>query len=73
MRISFEKVALHADKAGKCGCGKRRRRRKKFWGTLNPWNKNPDGTIRTWGDIQAGLRQQIEAWEAEPIVCKNCA
>ena len=40
--ITFEEVSIHRCKSGKCRtCGKRRKRTKKFFQTLNPFNKKP--------------------------------
>lgn len=69
---SFQEVALRAEKSGKCGCGKRRTRREKFWQTLNPFNKNAEGEPKTAQEIRVELAEKIQAWRAEPITCDDC-
>lgn len=71
-RITFEEVSVHGTKTGKCGCGKRRVRKMKFWSTLNPFNKNPDGTLKTYEQLKEKVNAEREAWMKEPIVCDNC-
>jgi hypothetical protein len=56
-RIVFEEVALTAAKTVN---GKRRQ--KKFYQTLNPFNKNKNGVPKTRGEILDELRNQIEEW-----------
>lgn len=71
-RINFDEVSLGGTKSGKCACGKRRTRSQKFWQTINPFNKNADGTIKTREDILAKLRIEREEWRAKPITCEAC-
>jgi len=40
--------------------------------TLNPFNKNPDGTIRDERDIRLALAAKIAAWQAEPEAHTKC-
>lgn len=68
----FQEVDFIAHKAGKCGCGKRRSRQKRFWQTLNPFNKNADGSVKSAEDIHEELRAKADTWRAEPITCSSC-
>ncbi|WP_216674650.1 hypothetical protein, partial [Enterobacter hormaechei] len=53
----FDEVSTFAEKSGKCDvCGKACKRREKFYQTLNPFNKNPDGSVKTHQEI----RKEIE-------------
>lgn len=62
----FEEVSFTATKAGKCpSCGKRVTRSQKFWGTINPFNKNSDGTIKTRQQIKVELHEEAAAWEPD--------
>jgi len=72
MLVTFQGVSLWGCKAGKCGCGKRRSRKREFSQSLNPFNLSAGGQPKTRGEIYAELRQMIEAWQREPIVCKGC-
>ena len=68
--LTFNEVKLQAKKSGKCViCGKRRNRAKTFWQTLNPFNKNADGTVKTRFDINTELQTQANIWQREPINC----
>lgn len=68
----FDEVKMYGYKTGKCGCGKQRHRQRKFWATINPFNKNDDGTMKTTADIRKDLKKQIDEWKKEPITCEVC-
>lgn len=53
-------------------CNKRFRRQHTFTATVNPFNKNPDGTVRTPQEIRAVLRAQADEWSPDNL-CTNCA
>lgn len=62
----FEEVTHRATKRVPCdGCGKTLSRTRTFMQTLNPFNKNIDGTVKTRQDIRDELRTQAAAWTAE--------
>ena len=42
--------------------GKPRQETKKFWQTVNPFNKGIDGSPKTRGQIMAELEQQARLW-----------
>jgi len=70
--IKFNEVLIKGYKVGKCLCGKRRSKTKIFTQTLNPFNKNEDGTICTRDDILLKLAIEKNEWLKEQIYCKNC-
>lgn len=72
MRITFEEVHIYASKSGKCGCGKRRTRRRKFDQTINPWNRNAAGFKKSRAEIFVELEKEVKRWRAEPITCDGC-
>lgn len=72
IHLRFKEVTLTGKKSGLCKCGKRRTRSKTFMQTLNPFNTNPDGSLKTREDIYPQLREKIAAWKLEPITCKDC-
>ena len=72
MLVEFEPVKLRVKKSGKCLCGKRRVRSSIFEMTLNPWNKNEKGEVRTRDEIWECLKKQAEEWKKEPITCDEC-
>ena len=64
--IRFEPIKWPASKNLPCpDCGKKVRRQKTFEMTISPFNKNPDGTVRTRPEINAALRDKAAAWEQE--------
>ncbi len=70
--ITFQEVNLRAEKSGKCvNCGKRRKRARKFWQTINRFNKTSQGKIKTSFDIMPELQEEARAWKEEPINCCN--
>lgn len=72
--ITFNEVAIYGQKSVKCaaGCKRTLRRSRKFWQTLNPFNKNAAGEPKTRGEIQDELIAQRGAWLIEPEVCSHC-
>lgn len=66
MTTTFEKVMWRATRYGACPlCGKRVQRAKTFWHTVNPFNRNPDGTQKTYQEVLADVRADAEAWEPD--------
>lgn len=51
-------------------CGKRRERQMTFEMTINPFNRNPDGTVRTPGEIADAVQALANAWA--PTLCASC-
>ena len=43
--------------------GKKRRRQKTFYQTVNPFNKNADGSVKTRAEVYAAVRAEARAWE----------
>lgn len=73
MRLSFDEVALNGTKAVKCaGCGRSVRRHQKFWQTINPYNRLPDGTPKTRIDILQELAQEVLDWRSTSETCSRC-
>lgn len=62
----FSEVAHRATKRVPCeGCGKTLSRSRTFVQTLNPFNKNVDGTVKTRQEISEELRADAAAWKAD--------
>lgn len=72
IRLSFAEVGVEGEKSGKCLCGKRRKRKERFSETINPFNKNPDGTIRTEAQIVATQKIKCDKWLTRQIYCEAC-
>lgn len=65
MRMSFEEVAVKATKRWKDKDGKVRQKTKTFYQTINPFNKNLDGTIKTRDQIMSEIIARRDAWLKE--------
>lgn len=66
MRVTetYEPVKVQMVKAGKCPtCGKKVNRQRTFSQTINPFNRNEDGTIKTSSEVLAAVYAQAERWE----------
>lgn len=74
MRITFQEVRLYGEKSIKCagGCGRRLKRQKKFYQTLSPFNKRPDGVVKNHDDIYPELKTALAVWRAKPETCGHC-
>ncbi|GKV89323.1 hypothetical protein [Pectobacterium carotovorum] len=69
----YEEVATVAEKSGKCVvCGKACKRREKFYQTLNPFNKNKDGSVKSYAQILSEIKERAAAWKLEPIFHAKC-
>lgn len=66
MRYDFEVVAAHRTRQGQCPiCGRTVRRSRTFEMTVNPFNRNEDGTVRTRGEVQAAVEDKADAWSPD--------
>jgi hypothetical protein len=73
MRITFQPVKLTVSKSGICPvCGKRATRTRTESQTINPWNRNADGTLKTENEIRLELHHEIDVWEREPVYHQRC-
>jgi hypothetical protein len=71
--ITFEEVSQLAVRKGVCRfCGKRGRRQRTFTMTVNPWNKNPDGSVRTRQEVVAANRILADEWELGAFAHPRC-
>jgi hypothetical protein len=69
----FEAVTLTGQKTVKCdNCGKWLRRQRTFQQTLNPYNKNAQGELKSRREMNAELNKAIAAWRMEPETCQGC-
>lgn len=73
----FEEVTYPVKRRVPCagGCGKKLTRQTTLSQTINPFNKNPDGSIKTRADIWQALRAEAETWQpsARSATCAACA
>jgi hypothetical protein len=53
-------------------CGRKLRRQKTIQHTVNPFNKNADGTVKTWAEVERDVINEGKAWIAQPETCMSC-
>jgi len=64
--VRFEPVKTSRQKSGKCPvCGKRVVRRKTFEHTVNPFNKNKDGSVRTFEEVLNRVNEEADNWQPD--------
>ena len=69
----FEEVRQQAYKRGTCPvCHKTVERSTTFTQTINPFNKNAAGEVKSPREIRDELRAEAAAWKAEPAVHARC-
>jgi hypothetical protein len=62
----FHPYKHRAQAKGKCPvCGKAVTRSMTFEETCNPFNKNPDGTVKTPAEIMVSLNTKAKAWKPD--------
>lgn len=72
-RHAFPEVKLSVKATAPCGkCGRQCSRTKKFWQTLNPFNKNDDGSVKTRDEIMSELGQQAAQYRTQTIYHAKC-
>ena len=67
MKIYFNEVSIKAVKKWTGSDGKKHQQTKKFYQTVNPFNKNPDGTVKTREEIFREIVKQRDEWIDEAI------
>lgn len=70
--VNFEVVSRSVSKNGKCYCGKRRVRSTTIENTINPFNKNKNGEIKSYEEVEADVQREAKEWCNEPITCDKC-
>ena len=62
----FREVAVTREVTGSCPvCHGRTRRRQRFSQTINPWNRNDDGSVRTPEEIRQAVQAKAAAWRPD--------
>ena len=67
MITTFEAIKRQVSKSGKCLCGKRLTRSTTLQQTINPFNKNKDGVIKTYREIFDELMIEAKLWKEQPV------
>lgn len=66
VRYRFAEVSIKAVRRWVDADGKKRQQTRKFFQTINPFNKNADGTQKTRDQIMVELKAQRDEWLKEP-------
>ena len=71
--INFQEVSITAEKQGKCSiCNKSCKVKKKFYQTLNPFNRNAYGVVKSRQEIMSEISAERDLWLIEPPKHKKC-
>jgi hypothetical protein len=71
--ISPPVIKLTGNKTCRCpGCGKRVRRSKTFWQTLQPCNRKGNGEIKIRKEIEDELKYELAKWKVRDEWCNGC-
>jgi hypothetical protein len=66
MRFDFDVVRARRTKTGACPvCQKRTQRSQVFEHTVNPYNKNSDGSIKSHAQVREDVLREADAWEPD--------
>ncbi len=64
MRLNFEEVSIKATRRWTDENGKKRQQTRKFFQTINPFNKGADGLPKSRDQIMSELQAEKAAWLA---------
>lgn len=71
---TFTGPKVKTTRKGECPtCGKPTTRTQTFEGTVNPFNKRPDGVVKTWSEVATDVRAKADAWEPDPAIFEHAA
>ena len=62
MKVFFEEVSVKATRKWIDCNGKKRQETKKFYQTINPFNKNTDGTVKNYTQIMEEICAKGNEW-----------
>lgn len=70
--IVFTGPAVTTARTGLCPtCGEKTRRSRTFQHTVNPFNRRPDGSPKTWTEVRADVEAEAAAWTPDPAVFEH--
>jgi hypothetical protein len=62
----FTPVRARREVTGTCPvCGKTSKRSRTFEHTINPFNKNPDGTVKSASQVREAVTAEADAWQPD--------
>lgn len=63
---TFHEIVARRSKSGPCPvCGKRVRRSQTFSETVNPFNRNEDGSPKSPAEVRVSVNKKADAWEPD--------
>lgn len=66
LNITFPPVKHHVRRAGKCPvCHRIAVRQRTFYQTVNPYNRNARGLVKTHSEIHAELVVEADGWKPD--------
>jgi len=69
----FEAVRRRVTKVVKCrGCDRKLTRSTTLEQTVNPYNRNADGTVKTRSQIVEELEDEAAIWHPSNDICSRC-
>ena len=69
---TYDKIKHTERRNGTCPvCGKRVQRSTTFMETVNPYNRNEDGTVKSAQEVRESVRAKGKAWEPD-FTHENC-
>lgn len=71
MLTRFAEIGLTGRKTFKCACGRRLKRQRRFWRTLNPYNKDAAGNVKDQAMILSECLAQLDEWAGKPDPCTH--
>lgn len=71
--IRFEQMQFTGIRCSPCPvCNKKAQRQKTFHMTVSPFNKNPDGSVRTRQEVFIAVRDKALEWGKSPAYHTKC-
>jgi hypothetical protein len=70
--VKFKVMKATARRIVKCKCRKTATRSKTFEFTVNPFNKNEDGSVKNADEVQRQAQEQADKWQPPAYVCTKC-
>lgn len=68
--FNFEEVRITRRKTGKCvHCKRRVTRSQTFTNTVNPFNKTPEGEVKTREQVRSDVCTEANRWSDAPMSC----
>lgn len=59
----FQQVHAYRSLVGECpNCGKKTKKSRKFTMTVNPYNVNEDGEVRSVSEVREQVNAEADAW-----------